>query len=417
MRHIASVSGEARLSLHDVLQLARQLVKRVLLLGSLLIAGCSSSARSATGQGGETASAGASAIGGTTAASGDSGSTSISGSAGAGNSTPAADSPVSGLPVLATPGGIAKPSGAVGGLDVLPWAGFSAAVSYTFDDAQPSQIAHWPELEAEGVRATFYLNTLAQSSEAGFDATWQAAAAKGWELGNHTVHHCYANGMCQNGATFSTLDAELDDVTAYIKSTGHQADVWTAAYPFGDVGYEPAAKPRFLLARGTNGGMVAPGDDTDPYNLPCVAAVAEGGEPASVFSADVDTARASGKWLIFLFHSIAPTTAAWYATTDITSITGSIEHAKSLENVWLDSLIDVGAYWLGQKLLSAATPSTNAGVTSWSWTLPAHFPPGKYLRVTVTGGSLAQAGRELVWDDHGYYEVSLDAGSLTLSGG
>jgi peptidoglycan/xylan/chitin deacetylase (PgdA/CDA1 family) len=417
MRHIASVSGKAHMSAHHLLQPARPAVKRALALGSLLIAGCSSGTRSATGQGGESASAGSASIAGSSVSGGDSGSTSSSGSAGMGNATPGGDSPVSGLPMLATPGGVTQPAGAAGGLKVLPWAGFSAAVSYTFDDAQPSHIAHWRELDAEGIRATFYLNTLAQSSEPGFDATWQAAAAKGWELGNHTVHHCYANGMCSNGATFSTLDAELDDVTAYIKSTGHQADVWTAAYPFGDVGYEPAAKPRFLLARGTTGGMVAPEDDTDPYDLPCIAAVAEGGEPASVFSANVDTARASGKWLIFLFHSIAPTTASWYATTDITSITGSIEHAKSLGDVWLDSLVNVGAYWLGQKLLAAATPSTVAGVTTWSWTLPAHFPPGKYLRATVTGGSLTQAGHELVWGDHGYYEVSLDAGSLTLSGG
>ena len=46
---------------------------------------------------------------------------------------------------------------------------------------------------------------------------------------------------------------------------------------------------------------------------------------------------------------------------------------------------------------------------------PAHFPPGKYLRVTVSGGTLTQAGSTLAWDDHGFYEVSLDAGTLTLS--
>jgi hypothetical protein len=47
--------------------------------------------------------------------------------------------------------------------------------------------------------------------------------------------------------------------------------------------------------------------------------------------------------------------------------------------------------------------------------LPAHFPPGKYLRVNVTGGTLTQKGAPLPWDPHGYYEVALDAGALTLA--
>ena len=38
-----------------------------------------------------------------------------------------------------------------------------------------------------------------------------------------------------------------------------------------------------------------------------------------------------------------------------------------------------------------------------------------YVRVTTNGGTLKQGSTILPWDDHGYYEVSLDAGSLTLS--
>jgi hypothetical protein len=47
--------------------------------------------------------------------------------------------------------------------------------------------------------------------------------------------------------------------------------------------------------------------------------------------------------------------------------------------------------------------------------LPPNFPPGKYLRVTVDGGTLTQHGVSLPWVTHGYYEVALDAGSLTWS--
>ena len=96
-------------------------------------------------------------------------------------------------------------------------------------------------------------------------------------------------------------------------------------------------------------------------------------------------------------------------------VTGSVAHAKSLGDVWIDSMVNVGAYWRGQKLLSAVTPATAGGGQTWTWTLPAHFPPGKFLRVTVDGGTLSQNGTPLPWDAHGYYEIALDAGSLTLS--
>lgn len=61
--------------------------------------------------------------------------------------------------------------------------------------------------------------------------------------------------------------------------------------------------------------------------------------------------------------------------------------------------------------LEGLAPSGN----SWTSTLPAHFPPGKVLRVTVDGGTLSLGGTSLAWDSHGYYEVALDAGILTWS--
>jgi hypothetical protein len=60
-------------------------------------------------------------------------------------------------------------------------------------------------------------------------------------------------------------------------------------------------------------------------------------------------------------------------------------------------------------------PTANAGSTTWAWSLPAHFPPEKFRRVTADGGTLSQGGAPLAWDDHGYYEVALDAGTLTLA--
>ncbi|HKQ71955.1 MAG TPA: polysaccharide deacetylase family protein, partial [Polyangiaceae bacterium] len=312
------------------------------------------------------------------------------------------------LPVPPGAANVPRPSGGAANLKVIAWAGFKGAISYTFDDSQPSQIDHWPEIRATGVPVTYYVTTV-NNYYANYDATWKEVVAKGGELGNHTVHHCYFNlSGCMN--PLATAAAEIDQCTDYIKTKLGVSGVYTIAYPFGDGGYKESARDRFLLARGTSDGMVAPGDNTDPFDLPTKAA--GGGENASVFSGIVDTARTQGKWANFLFHSLLPNAQNWYAGVDIKSVTDSIGHAKSLGDVWIGTMADIGAYWLGQKAVQAAFAAAPAA-TTWSWTLPAHFPPGKFVRVTIDGGTLTQGATLLTWDPHGYYEIALDGGPVT----
>jgi len=332
--------------------------------------------------------------------------------------------PGSGLPAPAGAGNLARPSGPPGGFKLLDWAGFRSAVSYTFDDGQPSQIEHYAELQATGVRMTFFLNSSGTTADPEFVSTFARAARDGHEIGNHTAHHCHADpdgtlytldgGHEQIACPGASAGAEYDECTAFIKSALGVPHVWTAASPFGNVGFEPAAAERFLLNRGVVPGTIAPGaDGTDPFNLPMWGPAEN--DTVDAFDAAIDGARASRRWIIMLLHSIAPTASRWYATVDISAITGSIAHAKSLGDVWIDSMANVGAYWVAQKILSLATPIVSRSMRVWAWSLPRHFPTGKYLRVTVDGGTLYQRNRILPWDGHGYYEIELDAGSLTLA--
>jgi len=349
---------------------------------------------------------------GSAGSSGGTGAGGSSGGAGGGSGSGGAGGSIGPSKLPIPPGGgVPKPAGAPGNLKVLDWAGFKAAASYSFDDSQPSQIEHYAELAATGVPLTFYLNSGA-SSQPNYDSTWMKAANAGHELGNHTVHHCHADLTGCSGTALASTGAEIDDCSKYVLDHYGQT-CFTMASPFGDGGWVEPARSRFLVNRGVAGGMIAPNDSTDPFNLPTIAAA--GGEAAGVFSGAIDTARTSGKWVIFLFHSILPTSQNWYAGVEIASITGSVSHGKSLGDVWIDTVLAVGAYWRAQKMLSSVVPTTSGGQTTYSWTLPAHFPPGSYLRVKVDGGTLKQAGKDLAWNDHGYYEVALDAGSLTLS--
>ena len=212
---------------------------------------------------------------------------------------------------------------------MLDWAGFKGAASYTFDDSQPSHIEHYAELQAAGVPLTFYLNSGA-SSQPNYDSTWMRAASDGHELGNHTAHHCRADLSGCSGTSLGSVAAEIDECSKYILDHYGQT-CFTMASPFGDGGWNDPARMRFLLNRGVVGGTIAANDATDPFNLPTKPAV--GGEAASAFSSAIDSARSSGRWVIFLFHSILPTTQNWYAGVDISSITGSIGHGKSLGDV------------------------------------------------------------------------------------
>ena len=82
--------------------------------------------------------------------------------------------------------------------------------------------------------------------------------------------------------------------------------------------------------------------------------------------------------------------------------------------MWIGRVVDVASYWLGQKAFSQATTTMSGSNKTWTWTLPSKFPTGKFLRVTVPGGSVTQNGTALPWNSHGFYEFALDAGSVTV---
>jgi peptidoglycan/xylan/chitin deacetylase (PgdA/CDA1 family) len=314
---------------------------------------------------------------------------------------------------------VAKPGGAVGGLQVVPWAGFKGAISYTFDDNMQSQITHYAALNAVGVPMTFYL----VCGTDGGNAIWTKAAKDGHELGNHTMHHCYnsATPNCAWGS-FTGADAEIDDCSAHIKSA-FGVTPYTMAAPFGDGAWAIPASERFLLNRSINDVGVPP-DGGNPFALPCHLSnnetaediPATGSTPAiKGFNSITDDVRAKGTWRTILVHSVDSTLDAGYNPVKLTEMVKAMTYTKNLGDVWADTVLNVGAYWRAQKTVSAAKLVTAGTEKTYSWTLPEHFPPGHHLRITVTGGKVTQCGTDVPWDAHGYYEINLDDGGLTIS--
>ncbi|HEX2870105.1 MAG TPA: polysaccharide deacetylase family protein [Polyangiaceae bacterium] len=371
--------------------------------GAASTAGAATSGSSAGGSGGAASAAGASAGGGPFggaaaggAAAGGVGNTAGTNSGGTTSGGSASAGP-SGLPVPPGAANVPKPSGAGTKITVVHWAGFKGAVSYSFDDNNTSQIQNYSQLNALGVRFTFFMWT--GKAEAS-NAIWKTAYKDGHEIANHTKSH-------QSAGTADDIQAATTFITQQFGTRP-----WSLAAPNGAQVYSTLTKGKFFINRGVGNGLIGPGDNSDPFTLPTY--IPPTGASTAAFNSEVDSARSAGKWRTMCIHGFTGDGAA-YQPVPVDQFIESVKHAKSTGDMWIDTITNVGAYWLGEKAFGAATTMTSGTDKTWTWKLPDQFPTGHYLRVTVDGGTLKQAGNTLNWDPHGYYEIALDAGSVTLS--
>jgi peptidoglycan/xylan/chitin deacetylase (PgdA/CDA1 family) len=317
---------------------------------------------------------------------------------------PVISTDVSTLPLPPGNGGQPEPSGLPGGLKVIDWAGFRSAVSYTFDDTNQTQIDHFDELMNLGVKFTWYFITGGGSGTRLQNPVWDRAFAAGHEVANHTRSHLNTGSP--------NLAQDTDDGEADVERR-FNTTVFTMAAPFGAADYVNIASSRYLINRGVNGGQIAPDDATNPFSIPTF--IPNQGAAASAFDNLVDQGRNNGTWHTVLVHGFLPQINGEFQPVDIGQFVQAVNYAKGFGDVWIDTVVEVGAYWIAQRVFDRVTPTTNGDTTTWAWTLPDHFPPNKFLRVTADGGTLTQDGAQLPWNDHGFYEVALDKGSLTLS--
>jgi peptidoglycan/xylan/chitin deacetylase (PgdA/CDA1 family) len=360
------------------------------------------------GTAGVTGSGGITGTGGTTSTGGNTG---TGGTPGTGGGT-ASPLGASGYPPAGT-SGQAQPTGSGTTVTVLDWGNFKTAVSFTFDDANQSQLDNYTALQAENdqgnnVRYTFYLITgKSQASKYG------QAQKDGHELANHTKSH-------SSDATTTDIQAAQD----FLKST-YGITSYDIAAPNGASSYStvvPSMK-EFLTNRSpNNSGGMSPTDapSSRQWSLPCI--IPGTGDPASTMESSISAAISGGKWITFLVHGFntpaSDQSEGAYQPVSITEFTSTVSWAKAQGTIWIDTVENVSAYWIAEYNFKKLTPTASGTDKTWTWKTSdfnAPFPPGKYLRVTTDGGTLKQGSTVLTWDDHGYYEVSLDAGTLTLS--
>jgi hypothetical protein len=276
-------------------------------------------------------------------------------------------------------------------LKVLDWAGFKGAASFTFDDNTPSQLgANYNAMKATGGHITWFL--IASSAGTGYKAT----IADGQEIANHTQSHPDAS----SNASLAT-QTEVTNAQTTLK-TKFEVDAYSMAAPNCLAAWSSKAGPAKLFQnRGPcGGGAVSPRGNTDPFLLPAYM------PPQDADTANLTAQLAAGKWQIYVIHGFDGQNGT-YHPVPIASVSGAMSKAVS-DGYWTEGMTNVGAYWQGQKLIPASA------TTSATWTLPANFPPNMCVRITTSGGTVTQKGETINWDPHGYYQISLSAGEVTI---
>jgi hypothetical protein len=343
----------------------------------------------APGTGGTSAggtSAGGTSAGGTNAGGTSSGGSANGGMPATGGSGPAATFKCDNLSLAPSTTGVAKPAGAVGGLKVLDWAGFKGAASFTFDDNTPSQLPNYNALKATGAHFTWFL-IAGSADKTGYKATM----ADGQEIANHTQSHPQS----------VYTQAEVTNAQNTLK-TNFGVDVHSMAAPNCKDEWMPFAAPAKLFQnRGPcGGGAVSPRGNTNPLLLPAYM------PPDQASTASMTGQLAAGKWQIYVIHGFDDRNGTWQPVP-IANVTAAMSKSVS-DGYWTEGMTNVGAYWQGQKLIPATA------TTSATWTLPANFPPNMCVRITTSGGTVTQKNETISWDPHGYYQISLDAGEVTI---
>ncbi len=189
------------------------------------------------------------------------------------------------------------------------------AVSITFDDGTPSQLAlAIPALNERQLRATFYLAPQGDGWRERL-APWRDVAATGHEIGNHSLSHVGPGNLSgqPGGLEDWTLERiEQDILAAQERLAGFFPEPpRTYCYPCystfvgrgaGRQSYVPVVARHFLAGRGV--GEYGFGNSPAVVDLACLTAQPTDRMSGFEMIGLAEELVARGQWLIFVFHNI-----------------------------------------------------------------------------------------------------------------
>lgn len=297
---------------------------------------------------------------------------------------------------------------------VLPWNGYRAAVSLTFDDADSVQLDRVvPELNKRHFHATFFL-TISKLTRLD---DWRKVQLQGHEIGNHSVTHEHASVL-----TRASEETQVEDAKRFLDSN-FKSDIAIFAYPYEESspGLAFWVRKYDYAARGWRGSgdllYVRPDVEPDWYNLPSQPSYTR--YDVAVYRSWIAKAMSMGAWTTLQMHGIADPSTGWEPVPAVTfAAVLDYLQAQERQGLWVAPFGMVAAYLRAQRVVEQAEPHTVKNAAQFNWNVPHPFPLGVVLKARVPQGThVFQRGRELHRDKHGIYSVSFDAGEVVLRGG
>jgi hypothetical protein len=241
--------------------------------------------------------------------------------------------------------------------DIATWEGFrTAAVSYTFDDNCPNQLAiAVPMFDQFGFKLTLFTVT---SSSWGWKANWsalQAAAEEGHEIASHTIDHQSLGGL-SDAQQQTELELSRDTINARI--SGHSCI--TFAYPNCITGNSTLVSQFYIAARGCSGQIVSttPGDFMNVSSFVCGN---QGLNTAIDMESRANNALASKGWCVYLMHGINGTEPGAYSPISQDTIQATLQYfSLHQDQFWVAPFGTVARYIQERNSVSVSEISANA---------------------------------------------------------
>ena len=235
--------------------------------------------------------------------------------------------------------------------------GKTGAVSLTYDDALPvhyEKVA--PAWEAHGLRVTFYTNILSLMNH---PAAWREVAARGHELGNHSIFHpCRKDDAERMGWLPDEYDLRTytarrwtDEMRA--ASLALQLLDGKTERSFGNTcchtelgqgesieSLDPLIAELFVAGRGAGSGQVV---DIETANYNALGHFSGDGKEIAALRAEIDQAVSTGGWIIYMIHGVGQGTHSLYIEPE--------EHQRLVDHlggqqdsIWVAPVVEIARY-------------------------------------------------------------------------
>jgi peptidoglycan/xylan/chitin deacetylase (PgdA/CDA1 family) len=227
------------------------------------------------------------------------------------------------------------------------------AVSLCWDDARPSSVrAGAPILDRFGVKGTFYALPRNMTKEY---PMWRRAAARGHEIGNHTIKHpCMGNfiswqtpeTMLEN-YTLKRMEREILEANRVLKAMVG-VEPTSFAYPCAQTyvgrgvnlrSYIPVIAKHFEVGRSGFSEMYASPERCDLAQVPSMNF---DGQTFEQVRALVDAAMADGCWLVLTGHEVGDGRVK--QTVSAKTLEKLCAFLKRRTDIWTDTVTAVGRH-------------------------------------------------------------------------